>query len=224
MMKKILLSLLCGVMILGVAVGCSNSNKNSDDNQGNNQSSGWNDYTFYINDYKIELPMKFSEFNKLITQNSDYELGKSEKFYNGSGIDDDKLISGESEEFYYLNQYGDTIFEQYYLYFTLRNETDETLPNEDCTVVGVRVGNLTDPITYFDKNIKFTSKKLYTGIEMTEDKLVKTFGKYDTFSASTYRYDKFEYGMSTNYSFQISTKNDVITQLEISWIDKTIDE
>lgn len=224
MMKKILLSLLCGVMVLGVAVGCSNSNKNNDDNKGNNQSGGWNDYTFYINDYKIELPMKFSEFNKLITQNSDYELGKSEKFYNGSGIDDNKLISGESEEFYYLNQYGDTIFDQYYLYFTLQNETDETLPNEDCTVVGVRVGNLTDPITYFDKNIKFTSKKLYTGIEMTEDKLVKTFGKYDTFSASTYRYDKFEHGMSTNYSFQISTKNDVITQLEIKWIDKSTDE
>lgn len=222
-MKKLLLSLMCGVMVLGVVVGCSNSNKNNDNNQGNNQSVGWNDYTFYINDYKIELPMNFSEFNKLITQNSDYRLGDSEKFYSGSGIDDNKLIPGESEEFYYLNQYGDTIFEQYYLYFTLENETDETLLNEDCTVVGVRVGDLIDPVTSFDKNIKFTSKKIYTGVEMTEDKLVKTFGKYDTFSVSTYRYDKFEYGMSTNYSFQISTKNDVITRLEIKWIDKSTD-
>lgn len=222
MKKKMVLSLICGIIILGITTGCGNSNENNENGQSNNQV-GWNDYTFYINDYKIELPMKFNEFNKLITQNSDYELGDSEKFYNGSGIDDDKLISGESEEFHYLNQYGDTIFEQYYLYFTLRNETDETLPNEDCTVIGVRVGNLIDPITSFDKNIKFTSKKLYTGTEMTESKLVKTFGKYDEFSASTYRYDRFEYGMSTNYSFQISTKNDVITQLVIKWIDKSTD-
>lgn len=220
MKKKIVLSLICGIIILGITTGCGNSNQNNENGQNKN---GWNDYSLYINDYKIELPMKFSEFNKLITQNSDYELGNSEKFYNGSGIDDDKLISGESEEFYYLNQYGETIFEQYYLYFTLKNETDKTLPNEDCTVVGVRIGNLVDPINSFDKSIKFTSEKLYTGIEMTEKKLVNIFGNYDDYSSSTYRYDKFVYGFYTNYSFQISIKNNVISQLQISWVDKTID-
>ena len=220
MKKKMVLSLICGIIILGITTGCGNSNQNNENAQNKN---GWNDYSFYINDYKIELPMKFSEFNKLITQNSDYELGNSEKFYNGSGIDNDTLNPGETEEFYYLNQYGETIFEQYYLYFTLNNETDETLPNEDCTVVGVRIGNLVDSINSFDKNIKFTSKKLYIGEEMSEKKLLNIFGDYDDYSSSTYRYDKFVYRFYTNYSFQISIKNDVISQLEISWVDKTND-
>ena len=90
------------MLLIGLLTGCSN-NANK---QNRSNTNDWNDYSFYINNYKIELPMKFKEFNTLITQNSDYELGNSEKFYNGSGIDNDALNLGETEEFYYLNQYG----------------------------------------------------------------------------------------------------------------------
>ena len=59
--NKILLSLVCGVLIVGFAIGCGDKSTNIDDNKTNENNV--NSYRFLINSCKSLILMCFCKFS-----------------------------------------------------------------------------------------------------------------------------------------------------------------
>lgn len=227
-MKSKISKLFCGMILVGICTACGTTTESGDAN--NKGTSGkeaeseqvFDDYTLTIYGEELELPVSFEEFDQFMQENTSYTLDDEERFYNGSGIDDEKLLAKEKEEFAYTYMYGDTVMEKYFIYVTLYNDSEESKPNKDCQVVGLRVGNRMDSVERFDTNILFTSIELKTGMEMTEEELKNMFGTYEDVSeGGMYVFDRYQDDVNTWDALTVSLKDGKIQHIVLKWADKS---
>lgn len=102
MKKRIFLSLICGVLLIGLMTGCGNNTNNGDNNSNPNtsQNNNWTDMIFTANSKNIKLPILLDE---LISETNgtaeQYTLDYANKIENWTA----SSTLGDSAKYYTLN-------------------------------------------------------------------------------------------------------------------------
>lgn len=198
-MKRILLSLICGICLIGIITGC-------DDTKNSNNISNFTNTDIIINSNKYTLPVDFSELEKKENLELDDEMYITEL---------ESFVSFDSS--LYLNSRN--VFN-----VTFQNRTEKTDDIKNAKIVSISQSGYQ---VKFMKVI--FPGDLYVGEKMTQEEVIAILGTptdvTETSNGVLLKYgDKYEFshGNSTNqYYYEVSISSDIINGLELlSTIEK----
>lgn len=215
MKKKIVLSLICGVLFLGLMTGCGNNTNNDDNNSNPNtsQNNNWTDMIFTANSKNIKLPILLDE---LISETNgtakQYTLDYANKTENWTA----SSTLGNSAKYYTLNSSIEICFDDSSVecisveIMTYEENAEDVLSNPKNWIVY--------EVQSFDDSTSFV-KGLKVGDSMKKVKELLGEGKTPTDTIIEYLYDSNNLYLNMRFA---TFENNKIGSISLS-LERTMD-